>query len=321
MRQAGRYMYEYNDIKKNFNSFFKMCRDTDAVKEITLLPVKKFGFDAGIIFSDILIILECLDVKVEFIPNKGPLVDNKNLNKIFLEKNYNINYEGLKPVYKSIRKTKNSLTEINKPLIGFAGAPWTVAAYYLESTLTKDLTIARKVAYEKPELMHNIIDTLSEIIIEHLSNQINAGVDIVQIFDTHSNILDYLALEAYSIEPIRKICKEIKKRYPKVPISYFSKNINLNFNDFFDHIDIISFNSSVRMRDYIGKLPKELVFQGNLDPIKLLVGGKEMEKAILEILKDMQGKDFIFNLGHGILPKTPRENVIKCIKLVKESKG
>jgi len=318
MRQAGRYMNEYNDIKKQFSSFFEMCKNVNAVTDITLLPIKKFNFDAGIIFSDILIILECLDIKVEFLPNKGPVVDNRKLKNIFHDKVYKINYEKLSPVYESIKKVKTNLRNLNKPLIGFAGAPWTVAAYLLEGNLTKDLIKARKIAYKDPQLMNNIIDLLSEIIVEHLTLQIKNGADIIQIFDTHSNILDYNALERYSIEPIKKICKEVKKRYPNTPISYFSKNVNFNLKNLYEYIDIISFSSAVRMRDYINILPKSIVFQGNLDPAKLLVGGKEMEKNVLEILRDMESKDLIFNLGHGILPQTPMENVQECINLIRE---
>ena len=195
-----------------------------------------------------------------------------------------------------------------------------MAAYLIEGNLTKDLIKVRETAYKDPQLMNNIINLLSEIIIEHLSSQVKNGADIIQIFDTHSNILDYISMERYSIEPIKKICKEIKKRHPKTPISYFSKNVNFNLKDLYEYIDIVSFSSSVRMRDYINILPEKIVFQGNLDPVKLLVGGKEMRKNVMEILKDMESKEFIFNLGHGILPQTSRENVQECINLIRDFK-
>ena len=206
-------------------------------------------------------------------------------------------------------------------MIGFAGAPWTVAAYLLEGNLTKDLVKAKTVAYKDPILMDNITNLLSEIIIEHLSLQIKNGADIIQIFDTHSNILDYNSAEEYSINPIIRICKEIKSRRPETPISYFSKNTNFNLKELPRYLDIISFSSSVRMKDYLGIFPKKIVFQGNLDPIKLLAGGKEMKKSISQIMEDMSNKKFIFNLGHGILPQTPRENVLECIKLIRQVKN
>ena len=321
MRQAGRYMKEYNLIKKKFNSFFDMCRNVDAVTDITMLPIKKFNYDAGIIFSDILIILETLNIKVEFIPNKGPIVYNENLSKIFHLAPNNIDYEKLEPVYKSIKSVKQVIKSYNKPLIGFSGAPWTVAAYLVEGSMTKDLSVVREFAYKKPLLMSKIINILTDIIIEHLSFQIKNGADLVQIFDTHSNVLDFISMEEYSINPIKRICKDLKKRYPKTPISYFSKNINYDLDDIFDYIDVVSFNSSVRMKNYVKTLPDKIVFQGNLDPIKLLVGGNKMEEAILNIMKDMKQKNFIFNLGHGILPQTPIDNVKKCIEIVKNFKG
>ncbi len=320
MRQAGRYMKEYNIIKGRFKSFFEMCRSVPAVTEITMLPVEKFNFDAGIIFSDILIILETLNIEVEFIPTKGPVVHNKNLFKIFNSKSVNIDYQKLYPVYESVKEVKKIMLSHKKPLIGFAGAPWTVAAYLIEGKMTKDLSVIRELAYKDTIFMDIVINVLSDIITEHLSSQIESGADVVQIFDTHSNVLDYKALEKYSISPIRKICKELKKRHPRTPISYFSKNINYDFDDFFDYIDIVSFNSSVRMKKYIDILPEKIVFQGNLDPIKLLVGGNEMIKATLSIMEDMRNKSFIFNLGHGILPRTPVDNVKQCIDLVKNFK-
>lgn len=321
MRQAGRYMKEYNKIKENFDSFFDMCRDVNAVREITMLPIQKFNFDAGIIFSDILIILETLNIEVSFIPSKGPTVNNDNLLGTINSGLKNINYDKLKPVYQSIKEVKKLTLKHNKPLIGFSGAPWTVAAYLVEGNITKDLIRVKEMAYKEPVIMDKIINLLTDIIVEHLSFQIESGADLVQIFDTHSNVLDYNAMEKYSIDPIRKICKEIKKRYPKTPISYFSKNINYDFQDFFEHIDILSFGSAVRMKKYINVLPDNLVFQGNLDPIRLLVGGSEMKEAIFSIMKDMRDKDFIFNLGHGILPNTPTKNVEQCIDIIKNFRG
>ena len=317
MRQAGRYMYEYNEIKKEFKSFIEMCKNVDAVTEITLLPVRKFNFDAAIIFSDILIILDCLNIKVDFIKNKGPVVQNKNIHRIFKQEIIKKEYNKLNPVYESLKRVKEELKRLNKPLLGFAGAPWTVAAYLIEGNLTKDLTVARKTAYENKDLMNDIIKILSEIIIEHLKRQIENGADIIQVFDTHSNILDHDSKQKLSIEPIKKICKSIKKVYPDIPISFFSKDINYDLKGLYEYIDILSFSSGVRMKDYLKILPKKLIFQGNLDPIKLLVGGTAMKESVLKILRDMEGKDFIFNLGHGILPQTPRKNVEECISLVK----
>ena len=321
MRQAGRYMYEYNNIKKKFNSFFSMCKNIDAVTEITLLPVKKFNFDAAIIFSDILIVLECLNIKVNFIKGKGPEVQNTDMYNIFKNRTNNIDYEKLNPVYESIKSVKSELNSLNKPLIGFSGAPWTIAAYMLEGNLTKDLSVAKTIVYKDPDFMSNVTYVLSDLIFKHIIQQIDSGVDMIQIFDTHSNTLDYYSKEKYSIEPVKNICKKVKELYPAIPISYFSKDTNYNLGELYKYIDILSFSSSVRMKDYTELVPKNIVFQGNLDPIKLIAGGKEMKNSIINILQEMNDKEFIFNLGHGILPQTPIENVEQCIDLVKSFKN
>lgn len=317
MRQAGRYMYEYNNIKKKFNNFFSMCKNINAVTDITLLPVRKFNFDAAIIFSDILIVLECLNIKVNFIKGKGPVVSNTNVFNIFKDRTNNIDLEKLYPVYESIKSVKKELHSLNKPLIGFSGAPWTIAAYMLEGSLTKDLSVAKTIAYKDPEFMRNVTNVLSDIIIEHIIQQIDSGVDMIQIFDTHANTLDYYSKEKYSIEPVKNICRKVKELYPAIPISYFSKDTNYNLGELYKYIDVVSFSSSVRMKDYTELIPKNIIFQGNLDPIKLIAGGTEMKNGVLSILQEMHDKEFIFNLGHGILPQTPRKNVEECIDLVK----
>ena len=317
MRQAGRYMYEYNNIKKKFNNFFSMCKNINAVTDITLLPVRKFNFDAAIIFSDILIVLECLNIKVNFVKGKGPVVLNTNVFNIFKDRTNNIDLEKLYPVYESIKSVKKELHSLNKPLIGFSGAPWTIAAYMLEGSLTKDLSVAKTIAYKDPEFMRNVTNVLSDIIIEHIIQQIDSGVDMIQIFDTHANTLDYYSKEKYSIEPVKNICRKVKELYPAIPISYFSKDTNYNLGELYKYIDVVSFSSSVRMKDYTELIPKNIIFQGNLDPIKLIAGGTEMKNGVLSILQEMHDKEFIFNLGHGILPQTPRKNVEECIDLVK----
>ena len=191
----------------------------------------------------------------------------------------------------------------------------------LEGNLTKDLSVAKTIAYKDPEFINNVTHVLSDIIIKHIVKQIDSGVDMIQIFDTHSNTLDYYSKEKYSIEPVKNICKKVKELYPAIPISYFSKDTNYNLGELYKYIDILSFSSSVRMKDYTELVPKNIVFQGNLDPIKLIAGGKEMKNSIINILQEMNDKEFIFNLGHGILPQTPIENVEQCIDLVKSFKN
>lgn len=318
MRQAGRYMKEYHHIKNKFKSFMEMCKNSDAITEITLQPINKFDFDAAIIFSDILLILDAINVKVEFISGKGPVIDNiDGLDNIkSLPKKLNI--QKVKPCYRAIENIKKELKE--KPLIGFAAAPWTLAAYFIEGTITKDLSKIKSYSYKCPNEMDFIIELFSNLITQHLLNQINAGIDLIQIFDTHSYQMDYSMHKKYSTDQIKKISKLIKKEHPNIPIIYYSKNSHFLEKDVSKYIDCLSLNSNVSLKNKINCFKRNMCFQGNLDPYLLVEGGNFMIKEINNILLEMKDNSFIFNLGHGILPQTPVENVFKLVETVRNFK-
>ena len=318
MRQAGRYMNEYHLIKNKFNNFIEMCKTEEALIEITLQPIKKFDFDAAIIFSDILIILDAINVEVNFIHGKGPVVNNlKSLQNIKSLPKY-LNKRNVDPCYNAIKSVKKEL--INKPLIGFAAAPWTLAAYYIEGNLTKDLSVIKNFSYKNPEEMDFIINLFSDLIVEHLINQIEAGVDIVQIFDTHSYQMDYNMNRKYSIQQIKKISKDIKKKYPNIPIIYYTKNFQFDDYKIEEYINCLSLSSNVNLKEEFKYLKNNFCLQGNLDPYLLVEGGNIMVKEINNILINMKDNYFIFNLGHGVLPQTPIENVFKLIETVRNFK-
>ncbi len=317
MRQAGRYMEEYHLVKNKFNNFLDMCKDLDAVTEITLQPLKRFNLDAAIIFSDILIILECLDLKVDFISGIGPVVDNKNIEEKINFYSNTSGKENLIPVYEAIKRVRKELKNTT-PLIGFCGAPWTLATYIIEGKISKDHSKIRKFAYKEPILMRKLIKILTDLIIDHLSKQIDSGADVIQIFETHSNSMDYYSSQLYMHEPIIKITEKIKNNYPETPIVLFSKSNNFVYNKtLLNSLNCISFGSHYRMKDYFSLVPNHICFQGNLDPMKLLAGGKELTSTVRKILHEMREKKFVFNLGHGILPETPVENVYKTIEQIK----
>ena len=321
MRQAGRYMEEYHKVKNKFNNFMHMCKDVDAVTDITMQPINKFDLDSAIIFSDILILLECLDLKVDFVKGKGPIVRNedfiKRISSIVIDRELN----QLQPVYEAIKSVKKQLTKKKIPLLGFVGAPWTLAAYAIEGNLSKEHLKIRKFAYKETKLMDRLVDMLSELVIEHMSNQIEYGADAIQIFESHSNSMDYFLSEKYMIKKCIYITKKIKKRHPSVPLIFFSKTNNyLGFKSFFNNIDCVSFSSNYRMKNYLNAVPQNISFQGNLDPMKLVIGGNEMRTSVNSILEDMRKKNFIFNLGHGILPETPVENVCRIVDQIREFK-
>lgn len=321
MRQAGRYMLEYRKIKQKFPDFIAMCKDVKAVCEITMQPIKKFDLDAAIIFSDILILLESMNVKTKFIENVGPVVEGFDEKEISLLHKEDIKISNLENVYESIYQVKKKLEGSGKPLIGFAAAPWTLATYLIEGRLTKEHSTVREFAYRKPELTDKIIDILSNLIISHLQNQIKSGADIIQLFDTHANNMDKFLFHKYFLKEITRICKTIKSKFPNTPIVLFSKSNYPLEQEIFSYIDCISFNSHVNMKDFLKKIPQNICFQGNLDPMRLLVGGEQLVIAAESILTDMKDRNFIFNLGHGVLKDTPVRNVNLLIETVRKFKG
>ena len=315
MRQAGRYMKEYRNIRSKFPDFIKMCKNSEAVTEITMQPIKEFDFDAAIIFSDILVILDAIGVEVNFVEGVGPIINKPTQIKEFRKLPIILDEEKVLPCYESIKKIK---INIDKPLIGFAAAPWTLAAYFIEGKITKDLAVVKKFSYEHPEEMDNLINLFTKLIIAHLKNQIKAGVDIIQIFDTHAYQMDYYLHEKYSIRQLKKISKEIRLVYSEIPISFYTKSdlTNKNYN-IERSINCLSFNSNIEMQLAKNYFSDDLCFQGNLDPMLLVVGGKTMKDATLRILDSMKNKKFIFNLGHGVLPQTPVKNVHELINIVR----
>ena len=318
MRQAGRYMKEYHVIKNKFNSFMEMCKNSDAVTEITLQPIKKFDFDAAIIFSDILLVLDAIDINVEFIPGKGPVVENlESLKDVkFLSRELNSNK--VNPCYKAIKNIKKELTD--RPLIGFSAAPWTLATYYIEGSITKDLSRIKSFSYKSSKEMDFIISLLSDLISQHLINQIEAGVDLIQIFDTHSYQMDYSMHEKYSNRQVKKIAKLLKDKYPKIPIIYYSKNFQFLDNEASNYLNCVSLNSNINLKEQKKYFKRDICLQGNLDPYLLVEGGEYMVKEIESILLEMKNNFFIFNLGHGILPQTPIENVFKLVEIIRNFK-
>ena len=318
MRQAGRYMKEYHTIKNKFNGFMQMCKNSDAVTEITLQPIKKFDFDAAIIFSDILLVLDAIDINVEFIPGKGPIVENLESLKNIKSLSRELNSEKVKPCYEAIKNIKKELIE--KPLIGFSAAPWTLATYYIEGNITKDLSRVKSFSYKNAEEMDFIIDLFSDLILQHLLNQIAAGVDLIQIFDTHSYQMDYNMHQKYSTRQVKKIAKSVREKYPNIPIIYYSKNFQFLDKKINNYLNCLSLNSNISLREQKKYFMGNICLQGNLDPYLLVEGGEYMINEIKNILLEMESNSFIFNLGHGILPQTPVENVFKLVETVRNFK-
>ncbi len=322
MRQAGRYLPEYLSIRSNVKNFLDLCYTPHLASEVTLQPIRRFKFDAAIIFSDILVIPDALGIKVEFVKNEGPKLqkistesDLKNLNTNNLEQH-------LKPVFEALALTKSKLdTEVD--LIGFSGAPWTLACYMIEGGGSKNFELTRKAAIGEEKFFSQLIEILIQSVITHLSCQIKAGANVVKLFDSWAGILPPQQLRKWVIEPTKKIVAEIKKLHPQVPVICFPRGIGTNYVEFSKSVEPhgLALDQNLEKKWVKKNIQENLgqVVQGNLDNFLLAFGSKEeIKKEVLEILETFGDHPFIFNLGHGILPETPLENVELVVNLVKK---
>ena len=315
MRQAGRYLPEFREIRKKNPDFIKLCLNPNLVNEITLQPLKRFDLDAAIIFSDILMIPYGLGQKVEFKKGFGPILKDINLDKI-INTNPEDFVQKLLPVYKGIEKVKNNLKE--KELIGFAGAPWTLLLYMMNKESPKNNFDFNKISKDK-SLINILLKKIEEMVCLHVDKQIEAGASIIQIFDSWAGLLPKKELSKYCYIPILKIVEHIKSK--KIPIICFPKGIGKNYIDFCLTVkpDCISIDYEVDPKWAKEKL-NGIPIQGGLDP-KILLGDKEEVKIntekYLNIFKDYP---YIFNLGHGVLPKIKPEIIEYIIQLIRNKK-
>ena len=317
MRQAGRYLPEYREIRSNVKNFLELCYTPKLASEVTLQPITRFNLDAAIIFSDILVIPDALGVKVEFVKNEGPKLGKFELKNLKIE-----NIENhLSPVFEALELTKSKLGK-DKALIGFSGSPWTLACYMIEGGGSKNFELTREKAIGDEKFFAELIEILTQSIIKYLSAQIKAGADVVKLFDSWAGVLPPQQLRKWVIEPTKKIVSEIKKLHPQTPIICFPRGIGMNYEEFARSVaphglaldqNIDKNWAKKNLQENIGQ-----VVQGNLDNFLLAFGSKkEIEKEVLEILKIFGDQPFIFNLGHGILPETPIENVEFILKLIR----
>lgn len=321
MRQAGRYLPEYLEIRNKTNSFLEFCYNPELSSIVTLQPIKRFDFDAAIFFSDILVIPDALGKKVWFEKNYGPKLDIWNLDNLpeFNEVSF---LKHLQPVYEGIKIAREKLNK-EKALIGFAGAPWTIATYCLEGGGSKTFEISKKLAYNYPNKFLKLIDLLTEAITIHLINQIKAGANALQIFDSWAGILDDFHFEKYSINPVNNIINNIKKIYPNIPIIFFPKNAYFNYKKIAleMNIDGLSLDSNIDIKWIIENLDNKITLQGNLDPMYLLTENTDILKRKLdEIMINFKNRKHIFNLGHGINKDTPIKNVEFVVDYIRNFK-
>lgn len=324
MRQAGRYLPEYRALRARAGSFLELCYTPDLAVEVTLQPIRRYGFDAAILFSDILVVPDALGHGVRFVEGEGPrlapLRDRAALERLSAGRLH----EHLAPVYEAVRRLAAALPP-QVALIGFSGSPWTLAAYMVEGGGSKDFWAARRLARQEPALFGALIDLLTEAVGAYLSAQIDAGAEVVQLFDSWAGVLPAPELERWCVEPTRRIVAVLRARHPDVPVVAFPRGIGGSLVRFAEAVPVqgLSLDTTVPVRWAAAALRREpaLCLQGNLDPAALLADHAALAAEVLRVVEGHGGRPFVFNLGHGVSPETPPEAVARLMAYLKSTDG
>jgi uroporphyrinogen decarboxylase len=320
MRQAGRYLPEYRETRSHAKDFLAFCLTPDLAVEATLQPIRRFGLDAAILFSDILVVPHGLGQRVWFEEGTGPLLEP--IVGIDELKRFDIArmIAALQPVYETLRRLRTELPA-ETSLIGFAGAPWTLASYMIEGRSSRDFAKAKSWALSRPESFQQLIDLLVDAVAQHLEAQVEAGAEVLQIFDSWAGALDHAAMRRWSLEPIRAVVQRLKRTRPDVPVIVFPRGVGPGYLDFANagFVDGLSLDQGIDPRWAGEHLQSKAVLQGNLDPRWVVVGGAGMRAAAQQILDCFSGGPAIFNLGHGVVPETPPDHVAELVELVRST--
>ena len=317
MRQAGRYLPEYRKTRQAAGSFLDLCFTPELAAEVTLQPIRRFDFDAAILFSDILVVPHALGQGVRFEEGQGPLLETlrgaswRRLIGTACE-------EKLAPVFETVRLARRALAP-EKALIGFCGAPWTVATYMIAGRGSHDQLPARRLALENPARLQQLIDILVDASARYLLAQIRAGADVVKIFDSWAGVLDDAGFERWAVQPVRAIVERVRAVVPEVPIIAFPRGAGARLKDYAraTGVDAVAVDWTMPMRLARQLVAEPTVLQGNLDPLRVVAGGRALDDGVDAILSAMKGRAHIFNLGHGITPDTPLENVARLVERVR----
>lgn len=317
MRQAGRYLPEYRELRARAGSFLDLCYNPELATEVTLQPIRRFGFDAAILFSDILVIPHALGRDVRFVEGEGPRLDPIERAEIFGLSNDGM-LDRLAPVLETVGAVRKAL-DPDKALIGFCGAPWTVATYMIAGRGTPDQAPSRLLAARDPEALDRLIDALVDASIVYLVAQLKAGADAVQIFDSWSRVLSPAAFERWSAGPIARMIAGVRAVVPDARVIGFPKGADRGLSDFVEktRVNGVGVDWTVPLDVVRREIDGRAAIQGNLDPMTLVAGGAELDAAIDGILSAMDGSRLIFNLGHGIVPQTPIAHVERLIQRVR----
>lgn len=325
MRQAGRYLPEYRELRMRAGGFLQMVYDPQTACEITLQPVRRFGMDAAILFSDILVVPQAMGVDLAFTEGEGPRLEAlRDLSRLPV-------FDGdafdsvLSPVFETVRQVRRGLEAEgfgDRALIGFAGAPWTIACYMIEGGGSRDFLRTRHLALSQPEAFEALIALLTQATIRYLSHQIRAGAEAVQIFDSWAGVLDGESFARWAIAPIEKIASALHAAFPDVPVIGFPRGAGVSYAAFACDagVDAVALDSFVPCDWAARSVQTRVPVQGNLDPVALLAGGSAMECAAHKILGAFCSRPFVFNLGHGVIKETPVAHVSRLCDIVREWK-
>lgn len=316
MRQAGRYLPEYRALRQDKGGFLALVYDSDAAAEITLQPIRRFGFDGAILFSDILIVPYAMGQDLRFEVGEGPRLSPTLLDHAL--ESLQAVPERLQPIFRTVEKVKAALPP-ETAFLGFAGSPWTVATYMVAGQGSRDQGDTRRMAYRDPNAFGLLIDALVETTVEYLSGQVQAGVEALQLFDSWAGSLAPDQFDRWVVEPNARIVAAMKARHPDVPLIGFPKGAGgkLPFYARETGVDAVGLDETVDPVWADRSLPPGLPVQGNLDPLALIAGGAALEKGVGRILSSFRERPHVFNLGHGILPDTPIAHVEHLLRLVR----
>lgn len=310
MRQAGRYLPEYRELRAKAGGFLDLCYTPDFAVEVTLQPLRRYGMDAAILFSDILVVPHALGQPLAYLEGEGPKLDPIRRTEELSRLSRDRFHEVLAPVYETVRRLSTAIPT-DTTLIGFAGAPWTIACYMVEGGGSKEYAHVKRWAYGDPAGFATLIDLLVEVTADYLCAQIDAGAEAVQLFDSWAGVLPIGPFRRWVIEPTRRIVALVKARHPNTPIIGFPRGAGHAYEDYVSDsgVDAVGLDTTVSPRWAARNLQSRIPVQGNLDPILLATGGKALKDAADEILDALTARPFVFNLGHGVIQTTPPEHV------------
>jgi uroporphyrinogen decarboxylase len=322
MRQAGRYLPEYQKVRAEAGSFLKLCDTPRLALEVTLQPLRRFDLDAAIVFADILLIARALGCSLDFRESEGPVISAVKSAQDVAKLKQELEPGDLGPVFETIARVKRDLNA-HQALIGFCGAPWTVASYMIEGGAVPERTCSKRVAMEKPGWFGELMERLVKSSISYLAAQVEAGAEVVQIFDSWAGDLPEFLYEELVFDPIRRVIEGLQHRAGRVPVIVFARGVGAAHGALGRACrpQAISVEPGVPLEWLKSEICPVLAVQGNLDPLAVVLGGKVMKTGARRITASLPAHSHIFNLGHGVRPETPPEHVSELIATVREADG